>query len=437
MVDTKHTLWLKVFLGSLIVTGYGLSFSADSLIATADKSVVRVIVKTPHGWATGTGFVVSADELVVTNHHVIGDDKDIRILIKGVQGDPKQLPARVLWESIDFDLAVLRVPGLVLPPLTFSDQLPDKGTQVIAIGYPGIADRDDENFNNLAESTVSQGVIGRAINSNWHPGGRYLNILQHGAAINRGNSGGPLLNECGHVVGVNTQKRLGELETRGENDVVVNQSDGIFFASHASVLLDALKGQGVGVLVNSSTCLSGGKLAGPILPERAQLPGSPQLEDWALGAGVTAAILMALGALFVAMRKNVAVVESFTQYRRRTNRGQSNAIAAKHSITLALRGRGRDNKLIELVLDPNKYFKTPLVVGRDISSCDLPIPDPTISRRHASITLSQAGWMISDLGSTNGTWLDSQPIHDKAVQLRPGQSLIFGKVSLNIEVPRP
>ena len=424
-------------MGLLMISGHGVSFSADSLIATADKSVVRVIVKTPHGWATGTGFVVSADELVVTNHHVIGDDKDIRILIKSVQSDPKQLPARVLWESIDFDLAVLRVPGLVLPPLTFSDQLPDKGTQVIAIGYPGIADRDDENFNNLAESTVSQGVIGRAINSNWHPGGRYLNILQHGAAINRGNSGGPLLNECGHVVGVNTQKRLGELVTRGENDVVVNQSDGIFFASHASVLLDALKGQGIGVLVNNSTCLPGGNFAGPVLPEAAQLPGSPQLEDWALGAGVAAAILMALGALFVAVRKNVAVVESFTQYRRRTSREQSTSLVAKQSITLTLRGRGGDNKKIELVLDPDKYFKTPLVVGRDSASCDLSIPDPTISRRHAFITLSQAGWMVSDLGSTNGTWLDGQPIHDKAVQLRPGQSLIFGKVLLNIEVPRP
>jgi len=427
----------KIFLGLLIIFGHGVSFSADSLIATADKSVVRVIVKTPHGWATGTGFVVSADELVVTNHHVIGDDKDIRILIKGLQSDPKQLPAHVLWESIDFDLAVLRVPGLALPPLTFSDQLPDKGTQVIAIGYPGIADRDDENFSNLAESTVSQGVIGRAINSNWHPGGKYLNILQHGAAINRGNSGGPLLNECGHVVGVNTQKRLGELETRGENDVVVNQSDGIFFASHASVLLNALKGQGIGVLVNSSTCLPGGNLAGPVSPERAQLPGSPQLEDWALGAGVTAAIFVALGALFVAMRKNVTIVESFTQYRRRTGRQDINGLSTNKPITLILRGRGKDNSLKEVVLDANKYSQKNLIIGRESASCNIAIADPTISRRHANITWSATGWTISDLGSTNGTSLDGQPVHAEARQLRPGQSLILGKVFLNIEVLNP
>jgi hypothetical protein len=436
MVDTKQTLWLKVFLGSLIVTGYGLSFSEDSSIATADKSVVRVIVKTPQGWATGTGFVVSAEELVATNYHVIKGDKDIWVLTRGLHGEPKKLPAFVLWESIDFDLAVLRVPGLKLPPLTFSDRLPDKGTQVIAIGYPGAADRDDE-LKNLTESTVSQGVVGRTINSNWRSGGKYLNILQHDAAINGGSSGGPLLDVCGHVVGVNTQKTLGVVINRGSNDVAVSQSDGIFFASHVAVLLDALKSQNLEVLVSSKTCMLGGNSSGSALPDDPKLPDSPQFSDWALGAGVTAAILVALGALFVAVRKNVAVVESFTQYRRRTNRAQPTSLVAKQSITLTLRGRGGDNKLIELVLDPNKYFKTPLVVGRDISSCDLSIPDPTISRRHASITLSQAGWMVSDLGSTNGTWLDGRPIHANSVQLRSGQSLIFGKVLLNIELPRP
>ena len=436
MFRAKHILWVKFLIGSLIVTFCGMSFPVDSSIAAADKSVVRVIVKTNRGWSTGTGFVVSTQELIVTNHHVIEGEKDIWVLIKSVHGELKKLPALVLWESIDFDLAVLRVPGLKLPPLTFSDRLPDKGTQVIAIGYPGAADRDDE-LKNLTESTVSQGVIGRTINSNWHEGGKYLNILQHGAAINGGSSGGPLLDICGYVVGVNTQKTLGVVINRGSNDVVVSQSDGIFFASHVAVLLDALKSQNVAVSVNSETCLLGGNSSGSALPNGPQLPDSPQFSDWALGAGVTAAILVALGALFVAVRKNVAVVESFTQYRRRTNREQPNSIATKHSITLALRGRGRDNKLIELVLDPDKYFQTPLVVGRESASCDLSIPDSTISRRHASITLTQAGWMISDVGSTNGTWLDGRPIHAKAVQLRSGQSLIFGKVSLNIEVPRP
>jgi hypothetical protein len=307
---------------------------------------------------------------------------------------------------------------------------------VIAIGYPGAADRDDE-LKNLTESTVSQGVVGRTINSNWRSGGKYLNILQHGAAINGGSSGGPLLDICGHVVGVNTQKTLGVVINRGSNDVVVSQSDGIFFASHVAVLLDALKNQSVAVLVSSETCLLGGNSSGTALPNGPQLQDSPQFSDWALGAGVTAAVLMALGALFVAARKNVTVVESFTQYRRRTNRAQPTPIVAKQSITLTLRGRGGDNKLIELVLDPNKYFHTPLVVGRESASCDFSIPDPTISRRHASITLSSAGWMVSDLGSTNGTWLDGRPIDANSVQLRPGQSLIFGKVSLNIEVPRP
>ena len=436
MFDTKQTLWLKVFLGSLIVTGYGLSFSEDSSIATVDKSVVRVIVKTPRGWSTGTGFVVSVEELIVTNRHVIDGEKNIWVLIKSFDGEPKKLSAFVLWESTDYDLAVLRVPGLKLPPLTFSNQLPDKGTQVIAIGYPGAADRDDE-LKNLAESTVSQGVVGRIINSNWHSGGRYLNILQHGAAINGGNSGGPLLDTCGHVVGVNTQKTLGEVINRGSNDVVVKQSDGIFFASHVAVLLDALKTQNVGVLVSSATCPVGGHSSGSDLPNGAQIQSSPQLAEWTLAAGVATAILVALGALFAAMRKNVTILESFTQYRRRTSRQDSNGVSTNKPMTLILRGRGKDNRLQEMVLDANKYSQKNLVIGRESASCNIAIDDPTISRRHATITWSATGWTISDLGSTNGTSLDGQPVHAEARQLRPGQSLVLGKVFLTIEVLNP
>jgi hypothetical protein len=173
------------------------------------------------------------------------------------------------------------------------------------------------------------------------------------------------------------------------------------------------------------------------LPNGAQIHSSPQLAEWTLAAGVATAILVALGALFAAMRKNVTIVESFTQYRRRTGRQDSNGVSTNKPITLILRGRGKDNRLPEMVLDANKYSQKNLVIGRESASCNIAIDDPTISRRHATITWSATGWTISDLGSTNGTSLDGQPVHAEARQLRPGQSLVLGKVFLTIEVLNP
>ena len=149
----------------------------------------------------GSGFIVSSDGLVLTNKHVVFDVKaDYTVLTN----DGKKYPAKILAKDPAQDLAVLKIEGKNFPTVELGDS--DKlqiGQTIIAIG------------NALGEfrNTVSVGVIsglGRTITAE---GGGFVetieNVIQTDAAINKGNSGGPLINLKGEVVGINTATVMG------------------------------------------------------------------------------------------------------------------------------------------------------------------------------------------------------------------------------------
>jgi serine protease Do len=137
----------------------------------------------------GSGFIIDASGIVVTNNHVISDADEVNVILN----DGTKLKAEVLGRDTKVDLAVLKVkPNKPLKAVSFGDS--DKlrlGEWVIAIGNP---------FS--LGGTVTAGIISarnRDINS-----GPYDNYIQTDASINRGNSGGPLFNLEGQVIGVNT-----------------------------------------------------------------------------------------------------------------------------------------------------------------------------------------------------------------------------------------
>ena len=136
----------------------------------------------------GSGFFISADGLVVTNHHVIDEADEVEVVLQ----DGRTLPARIIGRDPATDLAVLRVESdEVFPFVSFGDSDASRvGDWVVAIGNPfGFG------------GSLTAGVIsarGRDI------GGRYDDFLQTDVAINQGNSGGPLFNLEGDVIGVNT-----------------------------------------------------------------------------------------------------------------------------------------------------------------------------------------------------------------------------------------
>lgn len=147
--------------------------------------------------ASGSGFFISQDGLIVTNKHVVADEQaDYTVIVSG----GKEYPAKVLARDPSNDIAVLKIEGNAFPFLTLGDSDQAKvGQTVIAIGNP---------LGEFANS-VTQGIISglkRSLSAGSGMSGaeeRLTDIIQTDAAINPGNSGGPLFNLSGAVIGVN------------------------------------------------------------------------------------------------------------------------------------------------------------------------------------------------------------------------------------------
>ena len=142
---------------------------------------------------TGTGVVLSADGYIVTNCHVVEGGSNLTVLFT----DQSQYNAQLIGTDVVSDLAVLHVPATGLIPAEFGDSSTlQVGDAVAAIGDPlGIELR----------GTMTNGIVS-AINRDITTGGRTMTLIQTNAALNSGNSGGPLLNCYGQVIGINTMK---------------------------------------------------------------------------------------------------------------------------------------------------------------------------------------------------------------------------------------
>jgi len=155
----------------------------------AAPSVAQVFVRTPDGRGQGTGFVVD-DEHLVTNEHVVRDGREVLARF----GDGRYRATEVVGTDAYADLAVLRPEGLPgsTDPLEWVDGDPPIGAEVLAIGTPF-------GF----EGSVSAGIVSGLDRSIGGPGGFAIpDAIQTDAAVNPGNSGGPLVTMDGLVAGV-------------------------------------------------------------------------------------------------------------------------------------------------------------------------------------------------------------------------------------------
>ena len=179
-----------------------INTAITEVVEEVEPAVVKVVSQipgqanffgfTPDQTISGSGFIISADGYIVTNYHVIEDAENYYVILS----DGTELPAEIVSFDVYSDLAVLKVDGLMPGVAVLGDSENLKpGETVVAIGSP-LGD-----FRN----SVTVGVIsatGRMISTS--RGYEMENLIQTDAAINSGNSGGPLVNLAGEVVGVNT-----------------------------------------------------------------------------------------------------------------------------------------------------------------------------------------------------------------------------------------
>lgn len=171
----------------------GETLTAQEVYRQVNPAVVTVIVQLEYGASVGTGVIFTADGYIITNYHVVEGGRNCTISLDNgysytalyVAGDAKS------------DLAVLKVDGADLPVAVFGDSdLLTVGDKVYAIGNPlGVELR----------GTLTDGIVS-AINRDVKVDDRTMTLIQTNAALNSGNSGGPLINEYGQVVGINVIK---------------------------------------------------------------------------------------------------------------------------------------------------------------------------------------------------------------------------------------
>ena len=176
----------------------GDTASTEEIVADVTPSTVLVRASGAAGEGAGSGWVLDADDgLIVTNFHVINGASGLTVTGQETSGD-----AKVVGAAPCEDLAVLKVSstdGLKTLPLGSQDNL-KQGEEVVAIGYPANASNEDT----LTSTAGVVSVVESTFRFNSPDSPQYANVVQTDAALNPGNSGGPLVDAKKRLVGVNT-----------------------------------------------------------------------------------------------------------------------------------------------------------------------------------------------------------------------------------------
>lgn len=366
----------------------------------------------------GSSFAINLDTFV-TNEHVLesaiaGDNKTAFLVVnKSLPLELKKID--IEWHNKAKDLAIFKVPGMQAAPLKLaSPKSLYKTAKVSSIGFPG--DSDDLGGINDAVGYFNNKIRAGSLVSPRNMDNR--KDWEHNAAVSGGNSGGPLVNTCGEVVGINT--------------FVHKKNNNVLFAVSVEELLPVLKNQGYSFEQSSSKCVIG-----------------ESTPNWlkALIATIVLALLLILLYL-VNLKKQIklkkpiksdsmiirSIIEKMggkstpnesendgyqwltdstgKQYRIDSVLGKVFKESARPA------QQHKDTNPVKLIISEqgktlaNKTINQEqiIIIGRSNSS-DISINDSTVSSQHIKIEHTTTGMILTDLDSTNGTFIDSVRIN--------------------------
>jgi hypothetical protein len=379
-----------------------------------EASTVRILVKQGQQASTGSGFIIGDGSYVVTNHHVVeGADavlvvgKDLKIAAEGLVADD---PVK--------DLAIIKLKeNSGRPAVVLSLRSGVKKTQtVLAAGFPGAADDQGGGIDDFLEVKFSKGIISAFVRTK---NGTLL--YQIDAPLNPGNSGGPLFDECGSVVGIDAMKSLRDAVVVGSDGQPTQErlpyGEGVAWAIQSDELLSVLRTAGIAPKMAGACGAAGptpasGPGSGPAGPgvsddgPRAPAPSPAVSNRMLIWAAATLLLVFVVGITVRWRSRQAGTVVA------RGGGGQSSPVRVQYHREIGpkpdIRLRG-----VSGVYAGKEFPVTgePITLGRDphMSQIVFDAQDSVVSKRHCTVRLDRVsgGMIVEDCGSTNGTFLDS------------------------------
>ncbi len=364
--------------------------------------------------STGSAFLVNKQGYLITNFHVIGNHPNI-VVFDANQSVANAKVAKVVWRNMENDLAILKIENISAErkPITLANPTLINSlvnSDVWSLGYPGVSNTSAVQLLSF-QAKSDKGVI-RA-----KPEERYLmsnhsvstSTIEHSAYINSGNSGGPLVDFCGKVLGVN------------QSVPSVNRGRGIGWSVHIKHVIAGLQLNGIDYTVSSKSC--------PYY--KAGISTSSKLFDYI----IFATLLMLIVMVVWLYKKRHIKPAGLTQFMRRemSRYFKTNSKSLKGGDT-----KEASQKLVGVLkgfgtlegVDLEMRGDDEIIIGRD--SAGLTTPIDSIGRKHACLYWqAHLGviW-IEDLKSTNGTFLEN------GEEVSPGEKA-FLKVGAGFYLSEP
>ncbi len=437
---------ILLFMTLLVATDPAGALDPEEVAEMLDPSVVRIFAVGSNQMESGTGFVINREGYVVTNFHVIQrhEESGWRLFIADGGLDPEhRRNATVVEVFRGEDLAILQVSGLNRPPVEFAedaDDQPAKGRSVFAIGFPGAGDR----LGPVTEASFTPGTVSRLFPGSWFNEGPAIRIIQHTAPTNPGNSGGPLVNACGQVVGVNSQRETRTISGPGGIPLVTDPIQGVFFSSHFSVLLQKLRALDISFTGAKKPCRVVAPAASTnlyIFIATAFLAVASVIYSLVFRPRRVTQLVVHCGEVAgdcaKAVERAVRDLRAGKGGNLRLVHGDAQRVGvARPSVPIwVLSGFDSHGRPVRLELSEDELrHANGLVIGRKRSRSEIVLTDPSVSRSHALIVTIDDGIGIIDLKSAGGTEVDGKRLdpHGKPARLRDGSRLKLGDVELNV-----